>query len=85
MSADLTGRHRAVLDAYRLFRYGHLPPHLREHSRRFGELADVLVTTLPDDPMLTRALIKLWEAKNCAVFLAASGPADGGNDDDLAN
>lgn len=73
---DLSGRHRAVVDAMRLFTYDHLPEHLAEKSRWFADLAERLVATLPDDPVLTKALWRLWEAKNCAVFLAARGPAE---------
>ena len=75
MTINLTGRHRAIVEAMRLFDYDHLPPHLQDHSKRFAQLAESLVTALPDDPVLTTALWRLWESKNCAVFLAARGPA----------
>jgi ATP-dependent Clp protease ATP-binding subunit ClpA len=45
----------------------HLPEHLREHSKPFGDLARRLVETLPSNPERTMALRKLLEAKDCAV------------------
>lgn len=49
------------------FAFDHLPEHLREVSRPFGELADVIVATLPRNPERTVALRKLLEAKDAAV------------------
>lgn len=49
------------------FEYGHLPAHLQEHSKPFGDLAKLLVETLPSNPERTTALRKLLEAKDCAV------------------
>lgn len=49
------------------FAYGHLPPHLQEHSKPFGDLAQKLIETLPRNPERTTALRKLLEAKDCAV------------------
>lgn len=49
------------------FAWAHLPPHLQEASRPFGELAERLVETLPRNPERTTALRKLLEAKDCAV------------------
>lgn len=48
------------------FAYAHLPPHLQEVSKPFGELANHLLT-LPRNPERTVALRKLLEAKDCAV------------------
>ena len=48
------------------FEYKHLPEHLQEVSKPFGELAAV-VDSLPDNPEKTTALRKLLEAKDCAV------------------
>lgn len=48
------------------FRYDHLPPHLQEVSKRFGELAE-FIETLPQNAERTVALRKLLEAKDCAV------------------
>lgn len=49
------------------FKYEHLPEHLQNVSRPFGELAKEIVDTLPDNPERTTALRKLLEAKDCAV------------------
>jgi hypothetical protein len=49
------------------FTFAHLPPHLQEVSRPFGELARQIVDTLPDNPERSTALRKLLEAKDCAV------------------
>lgn len=49
------------------FAYEHLPKHLQEVSRPFGELAQQIVHTLPSNPERTVALRKLLEAKDCAV------------------
>jgi hypothetical protein len=49
------------------FAYAHLPAHLQEISKPFGELAELIVTTLPSNPERTVALRKLLEAKDCAV------------------
>lgn len=56
------------------FAYAHLPEHLQAVSRPFGELAAVIVETLPRNPERTTALRKLLEAKDCAVrALVAEG------------
>lgn len=52
------------------FAWEHLPPHLQEISRPFGELADRIVETLPRNPERTVALRKLLEAKDAAVRAA---------------
>lgn len=49
------------------FEFSHLPEHLQEVSRPFGELAQHLADTLPANPETTTALRKLLEAKDCAV------------------
>lgn len=49
------------------FAWEHLPPHLQAVSRRFGELAQAIVDTLPRNPERTVALRKLLEAKDAAV------------------
>jgi hypothetical protein len=49
------------------FAYAHLPAHLQEHSKPFGDLAEQLCKTLPKNPERTTALRKLLEAKDCAV------------------
>lgn len=49
------------------FAFAHLPEHLREVSKPFGELAKQLDERLPDNPEKSTALRKLLEAKDCAV------------------
>lgn len=49
------------------FAWAHLPPHLQEISRPFGELAQWMVDNLPMNPERTAGLRKLLEAKDCAV------------------
>jgi hypothetical protein len=49
------------------FAYDHLPEHLQEHSKPFGDLANHICKTLPRNPERTVALRKLLEAKDCAV------------------
>lgn len=49
------------------FAFSHLPPHLQEVSAPFGELAERLVQTVPQNPERTVALRKLLEAKDAAV------------------
>jgi hypothetical protein len=49
------------------FAFAHLPPHLQEVSRMFGELAEYIVRTLPRNPERTVALRKLLEAKDAGV------------------
>lgn len=49
------------------FRYEHLPEHLQEVSRPFGELAIVIFATIDDVPQRDVAFQKLLEAKDAAV------------------
>lgn len=49
------------------FAWEHLPPHLQEVSKPFGQLAQQIVETLPRNPERTVALRKLLEAKDAAV------------------
>lgn len=49
------------------FTYEHLRDDLKEVSRPFCELAQLVVLTLPRNPERTVALRKLLEAKDCAV------------------
>lgn len=49
------------------FAFEHLPPHLQDVSRPFGELAKQIVDTLPRNPERTVALRKLLESKDAAV------------------
>jgi hypothetical protein len=49
------------------FSYQHLPEHLQVVSKPFGEMAEALDRSLPDNPEKTTALRKLLESKDCAV------------------
>lgn len=49
------------------FEYSHLPARLQEVSKPFGDMANALVASLPENPESTTALRKLLEAKDCAV------------------
>jgi len=49
------------------FAYAHLPPHLQEISKPFGDLAQQIVDALPANPERTAGLRKLLEAKDCIV------------------
>ena len=49
------------------FAYEHLPAALQAVSKPFGELANLIVTTLPRNAERTTALRKLLESKDCAV------------------
>ena len=49
------------------FAYEHLPQHLQEVSKAFGELAREIDETLPTNAEKTTCLRKLLEAKDCAV------------------
>lgn len=55
------------------FEFSHLPEHLQEVSRPFGEMANRIVETLPRNPERTTALRKLLEAKDCAVRALLAG------------
>ncbi len=49
------------------FEYKHLPEHLQDISRPFGEMAQNICHTLPSNPERTAGLRKLLEAKDCIV------------------
>lgn len=49
------------------FAYEHLPDHLQEISKPFGDMAKWIVDNLPSNPERTVALHKLLEAKDCTV------------------
>jgi hypothetical protein len=53
------------------FKFGHLPAHLQEVSKPFGELAQLMVDSIPHNnetrPELSAGLRKLLEAKDCFV------------------
>jgi hypothetical protein len=49
------------------FAYQHLPEHLQEVSKPFGELAEKICATCEPGPERTVALRKLLEGKDAAV------------------
>jgi hypothetical protein len=58
--------HPSTKALLQFFAFAHLPPHLQEVSRPFGELADKIAAG-PNNAETTAALRKLLEAKDCAV------------------
>lgn len=52
------------------FDHRHLPPKLQAVSEPFSQLADRLMSTLPENRERSMALRKLLEAKDCAVRAA---------------
>ena len=68
---NVEGRHAAVREFQDMFEYGYLPYEpANTVSATFHDQAQQLINLLPDAPLLTRALHRLWESKNEAVFLA---------------
>jgi len=63
-------------DILQLFAYDHLPAHLQAQSKPFHDLAARLATG-PNNFMRDHALLKLLEAKDCAVRAALIPDADG--------
>ncbi len=47
--------------------YEHLPEFLQEISKPFCDMAEIIDSTLPDNPEKSTALRKLLESKDCAV------------------
>lgn len=52
------------------FAYAHLPQSLQEKSRPFYDLAKQIIDSTPRNTMRDLALLKLLEAKDCAVRAA---------------
>ncbi|MGW3442165.1 hypothetical protein [Streptomyces sp. NPDC001076] len=63
--------HPAVERLLDNFRYDHLPAELQEVSRPFHDLAHQLAEMLTGLE-ITRALERLWDAKNWAVLAASN-------------
>jgi hypothetical protein len=63
MSDKVTPRDRML----QFFEYAHLPAHLQEVSKPFGDLALKMCDMLPSNPERTAGLRKLLEAKDCLV------------------
>lgn len=64
---DLKKKGQTMEPIMQFFQYAHLPPHLQEVSKPFGDLAQLIVDTLPRNPERTVALRKLLESKDAAV------------------
>lgn len=63
---DGSPRHQSIAGVLKHFRFEHLPPHLQEISKPFGELAIRMSDLLPENPDLTCGLRDLLSAKdNC--------------------
>jgi len=62
--------HPAIQHVLAFFAYEHLPAHLQEISRPFGQLAHQCATRAPSSQETTVALRKLLEAKDAAVRAA---------------
>ena len=71
---DVSNRHPSTQHVARYFADEHLPPHLQAVSLPTAELAEEMITTLPDGPELTAGLRKLLEAKDCFVRAALPEP-----------
>lgn len=67
---DLTTRHPSTQQIMRFFAYAHLPEPLQAISRPCGELAEAMVTALPDSAELTVGLRQLLQAKDAFVRAA---------------
>ena len=63
----LTFEEDKVPEIIKFFRYDHLPEHLQQVSKPFGELAEWMVAHLPNTAERSAGLRKLLEAKDCAV------------------
>lgn len=70
-------RHPSTQHVMKQFRRAHLPDHLAEVSRSCANLAEHMVSMLPDSPELTVALRKLLEAKDCFVRTAVEAHEEG--------
>jgi hypothetical protein len=62
----MTGR-ESIEPILQFFAYEHLRGDLQDTSKPFGELAVLIVDTLPRNPERTVALRKLLESKDAAV------------------
>lgn len=67
---QLVGRHPGTVQIARYFDFEHLPPPLKAISQPCHDLAEAMISALPDGPELTTGLRKLLEAKDCFVRAA---------------
>jgi hypothetical protein len=64
--------HPSIAHFVPLFRYDHLPEHLRAMSEPFARMAELVVATI-EGPEAAACLRKLLEAKDCAVRAVVLG------------
>lgn len=64
--------HPSIAHFLPLFRWDHLPEHLRAVSAPFGDLAKAVAETI-EGPEAAACLRKLLEAKDCAVRAVVLG------------
>jgi len=69
MGFNKPGIHPSILHFAPFFEFAHLPAHLQEISRPFGELAASMAENLTGQECAA-GLRKLLEAKDCAVRAA---------------
>jgi len=75
--SDLFGYTDRQLDPIlQYFEYSHLPAHLQDVSKIFGDAAAAVVNRVPRSPERTVALRKLLEGKDAAVRAALPAPAE---------
>lgn len=67
---NLDGRHPGTVSIAKYFAFEHLSGHLRPVSEQCHDLAEAMISELPDGPELTAGLRKLLEAKDCFVRAA---------------
>lgn len=65
----MTRMHPSTAEILKYFDYEHLPTHLQEISKPFGDLARDMASKL-EGAELTAGLRKLLEAKDCCVRAA---------------
>jgi hypothetical protein len=72
MATVWENRHPGTQHFEEVFQFDHLATgRLRDISSKCAELAEFMVSELPDGQELTAGLRSLWEAKNCFVLQAA--------------
>ena len=65
--SNAPARHPATEHLRQYFAYGHLKTPQKGISAASSELAELMISEIPDGPELTAGLRKLLEAKDCFV------------------
>jgi hypothetical protein len=74
---DLTERHPSTRAALRRLEPNpNLPPEVLVIANEFHDFGTWLAERVVDDPDLSDGLRKLWEAKNCIIYLAVRPPEE---------